>query len=209
MNSKKIKQPLYRLAAPVLLMVIACLQLYLAHVHDLTPWKGGGFGMFCTVDSRGARFLRIYLMTDEGETPVKIPRHLYSQVREVRSIPTAERLERLATELAQATWVPLEYDPFEPYISPSEQSSLSEDQVPANDNSAAVSDEETQFPPAEDGLPRFKALENGILDSESEYLVKIDGVRVELWRFGFNSSTTEVIAYKFREVTAKSVVGRQ
>ena len=38
--------------APLLLVVVATAQLGLAHAYDLTPWKGGGFGMFSTIDDR-------------------------------------------------------------------------------------------------------------------------------------------------------------
>jgi hypothetical protein len=67
---KELRQTYYAFVAPLVLIGIACLQLYLAHSHHLTPWKGGGFGMFSTVDSQGARFLRIYLLTAEGEVPM-------------------------------------------------------------------------------------------------------------------------------------------
>ena len=50
---------LLKFAAPILLSTLACLQIVLGLFFGLTPWKGGGFGMFSTVDSNGARSIRV------------------------------------------------------------------------------------------------------------------------------------------------------
>src|SRR5262245_55806147 len=100
------KNRLLLAAAPLVLVIVAIQQLYLAHTEHLTPWKGGGFGMFSTVDSRAARFLRIYVSTADGEVPVEVPRQLQSFASEIRSIPTRDRVTQLAYALAQTTWVP-------------------------------------------------------------------------------------------------------
>jgi hypothetical protein len=42
-----------------ILLIVATLQFRAAYVGTLTPWKGGGFGMFATVDSLRNRFLAI------------------------------------------------------------------------------------------------------------------------------------------------------
>ena len=47
------------MGAPLVLILIACLQIYLTQTQELSRWKGGGFGMFSTLDSPSARFLRI------------------------------------------------------------------------------------------------------------------------------------------------------
>ncbi|HVX57896.1 MAG TPA: hypothetical protein VHA37_09290, partial [Candidatus Saccharimonadales bacterium] len=55
------------IAIPIVaLVLIAGLQFVLATRYGLSAWKGGGFGMFSTVDSPDARFLRIYLITAQG-----------------------------------------------------------------------------------------------------------------------------------------------
>ena len=58
---------------PGLLCVVAAAQLYFVNNHALSRWKGGGFGMFTTVDSPSARFLRVYLISETGEVPVLVP----------------------------------------------------------------------------------------------------------------------------------------
>ena len=40
-----------------LLILVAVNQVWLAYSEDLSPWKGGGFGMFASTDTSGARHL--------------------------------------------------------------------------------------------------------------------------------------------------------
>ena len=92
---------LLRWTGPSILLIIAALQVYQVRVHDLTPWKGGGFGMFSTVDNPRRRIVRCLLIGDDGrETPLKIPARLERLTWEVRAIPTADRLSELAHEVA-------------------------------------------------------------------------------------------------------------
>ena len=105
-----LKQRLLTGAAPVLLVAIASAHLHATHAHGLTPWKGGGFGMFSTVDSRGARFVRTYIENHAGdrsfEMPVRIPNHEHfkQQVRFVRAMPVETRVQKLAKTLASLHW---------------------------------------------------------------------------------------------------------
>jgi hypothetical protein len=43
-----------------LLIAVAISQIVLATTADLSPWKGGGFGMFSTIDGTASRDLRIF-----------------------------------------------------------------------------------------------------------------------------------------------------
>jgi hypothetical protein len=46
---------------PVLLLLCVALhQLRLVYTTDLSPWSGGGFGMFSTTDAPSDRHLYIY-----------------------------------------------------------------------------------------------------------------------------------------------------
>ena len=51
---------------PLALAVVAVAQFALAHGVPLSPWKGGGFGMFATLDQPRARTLRVHVLTDDG-----------------------------------------------------------------------------------------------------------------------------------------------
>ncbi len=91
--------------APALLTTLACTQLFFGLNFGLTPWKGGGFGMFSTVDSPGGRTVRVYLETDDGDLPTKAPSWLSRRRKYARSFPAEFRVRSLAADMAAATWV--------------------------------------------------------------------------------------------------------
>ena len=54
-----------------LLVAVACSQLYLTRTAELTPSKGGGFGMFSVTDMRTSRSWSIDCLT-EGGAPCRV-----------------------------------------------------------------------------------------------------------------------------------------
>jgi hypothetical protein len=86
--------------APALLALVAGAQLWLAHASGLTPWCGGGFGMFSTVDGWGARHLHAWLRGDGWRREVEIPRELADLERRALALPDTTRLRALARALA-------------------------------------------------------------------------------------------------------------
>lgn len=100
-------------AAPlVLLIAIALVQIWLSAAIDLTPWKGGGFGMFSTVDHVPSRFIRVFLVLrgDGGqEVPISLPterREIGELARAVRAAPgNTDVLHDLANRLRFVHWV--------------------------------------------------------------------------------------------------------
>lgn len=93
------------LLAPALLVGVVGVHSYLVAAKNQTPWEGGGFGMFSTVDKRQARFVRCTLLTPRGEARVQLPEHLTTYVERLRARPTQTRVESLARYLAGATWI--------------------------------------------------------------------------------------------------------
>ena len=95
---------------PLLLLGVALTQMVMAHTLQLSPWKGGGFGMFSTVDSPGMRFLAIRARDVDGqeiqvileETPG--PREL----RRFASLPKRAFLVELAEWLLEQELVAIE-----------------------------------------------------------------------------------------------------
>jgi hypothetical protein len=107
----KILQQFLRACPPVLLCAIAFLQIVLAQTHALSPWKGGGFGMFSSVDSPSARFIRAYLIDGEQEYAVLLPRHLGSVAQQARTMPNPVTLNLIARETARARWIMADLQP--------------------------------------------------------------------------------------------------
>jgi len=90
--------------APLCLCLVAGLHFVRVWACRQTPWKGGGFGMFSTVDDESARFVRCWLVTDSGEIPLPIPPAADKSLAELRAAPTQARLDDLARRLAQQNW---------------------------------------------------------------------------------------------------------
>ncbi len=107
--------PYYRrIALPAIcLLLVAGVHFVRVEFYGQTAWKGGGFGMFSTIDSPAARYLRIYLVNGESRIPVREPVRLTKRVSEYRSAPNTHSLEVIAEELAAATWVRSDYRTFE------------------------------------------------------------------------------------------------
>ena len=85
--------------APALLVVLALSQLVLTRTAALSPWKGGGFGMFSTNDHAGFRSVRAYALDADGERRLRIPAELGRLSRRVRHLPARSGLLSLAREL--------------------------------------------------------------------------------------------------------------
>ena len=185
-------------SAPLLLCAVACVQIYLALTNTLSPWKGGGFGMFSTVDSPDARFLRIYLINDNEETAVILPDSLKTLGREVQTIPSSALLSELGQRMAQARWAPYRLtDPVRQYQNAQSHDDSLSGLAPPDDHSAAktLSDGQIVFPKLlrmeEKGAPRIKA----------EEAVAFQRVRVEVWKYTLDPDSSQLKAAKFLETT--------
>ena len=84
-------------AVPALLLaVVASGQIALTKVTPLSPWKGGGFGMFATLDGRPFRFVRMFVRAPERSEELAVPASLEELAASAEVLPSAYRLERLA-----------------------------------------------------------------------------------------------------------------
>jgi hypothetical protein len=86
----------------LLLAAVALHQLHAVRTYDLTPWKGGGFGMFASTDVGPARRLEVSLLRGASSVRVQVPEALREQAGAVRRLPTPERLEALGRAVGAA-----------------------------------------------------------------------------------------------------------
>lgn len=93
----------HQAAASIVLCVVAAVQVVRVQWFDQSPWKGGGFGMFASMDAPDARFAQAYLLTADGEVPAVLPR--LDETFAARTAPTADNLDELAAHLATCTWM--------------------------------------------------------------------------------------------------------
>jgi hypothetical protein len=87
------------LIAPALLLALALAQIGGWLVFDLSPWKGGGFGMFSSNDHGAFRQVQVFEQSGAGERRVTVPSELDRLRRHVREIPREANLRRLGLAL--------------------------------------------------------------------------------------------------------------
>jgi len=91
-----------RSLVPVLLLaLVAAHQIRLARTGPLSPWKGGGFGMFSTTDSPASRHLRVVVYGEGGARELAVPSRLAKLAAKTVTLPDATRLRRLAAALVE------------------------------------------------------------------------------------------------------------
>lgn len=91
-----------RAVLPVLLLVlVAGHQIRLARMTQLTPWKGGGFGMFSTTDGLSHRRLRIVVRGPGRAEELLVPNGLRKLAARAAALPDATRLDRPARAIAE------------------------------------------------------------------------------------------------------------
>lgn len=176
--------------APICLCLVAALHLYRVSTAGQTPWKGGGFGMFSTFDAENARFVRAWLLTDQGARPIEIPSELEKRVAELRAAPNQEGLDELARRLTQRTW----YDP----VAAREQFALTLKNEPTNqplDGERLRALRETRISSGSGtNVPTSGALIANKKSERREPTIPFRAVRVELWKFTMPAGTANLQA---------------
>lgn len=81
--------------APWLLVALALAQIVGFYAYGLSPWKGGGFGMFSTNDHGGFRSVRVIELAASGERRVELPQAHERLVRHAREAPRTGNLLEL------------------------------------------------------------------------------------------------------------------
>lgn len=92
----------------LILIVVACLQLSLTRTTNLSPWKGGGFGMFAAVDAPAMRVMVAEGLDEEGQL---LRLDAYSALdgntlRRITSLPRQSDLEQIAPKFLFQSVVP-------------------------------------------------------------------------------------------------------
>ncbi len=209
MERRTFRHPVFYYLVPAVLVLVACLQLWRAHTQHLTPWKGGGFGMFSTVDAPGQRILRTYLLTPEGEA-LALFGTLSVQTLRVTSMPDAETLEQVARDAAGSHW---RIYPFEEVLD--EIASLPEDlrkylaRTPAMARRRAARRQTADSLSAPVALPDTSAADYParIAFAQSQppppgtEQPEILGVRVEVWALRFDQQTDRAAPELLESIT--------
>lgn len=97
----RMRSPWYWYVPSVLLCLVAANQQRLVSTTALSPWAGGGFGMFSTAEMRGNRHLHAFALRPDIRRELAIPAGLHRQVQQVLAFPSEAALHALAMKLAE------------------------------------------------------------------------------------------------------------
>jgi len=162
---------------------------------DLSAWKGGGFGMFSTVDAPHSRFLRVALITEDGETWIVTPPSWAKEVRKIRTMPTARRIASLGRELIDSDWTNYEIvSSEEKYRTALEARTGVE--PPAEPRDEAL---RTRLDMGPFGF--VQALEDVDGERQGTELLDVQAVRIEVWRYRFDQESGALRAKMLRNAT--------
>ena len=84
----------------LLLIAVAAVQIGLARAGDLTAWKGGGFGMFSTLDHGAHRRITAVVEAPDRSEQIELPPSLEETAARAAGLPADWLLRRLAEALA-------------------------------------------------------------------------------------------------------------
>ena len=94
----------------ILLVTVAFFQIGLANYSYLSPWSGGGFGMFSTTDVRSARHVHIYAVTPSVRREL-IPNTKHKKiVDQLLVFPADYRIKNFSEQLRDIFYIPEEGD---------------------------------------------------------------------------------------------------
>jgi len=171
---------------PVVLCVIAVSQIIRAETTTLSPWKGGGFGMFATMDAPGLRFFTVQALREDGQhCTVKVPFKGMGEFgpftstmgRYQKVIPTQRGLERIGVLLMESEFIPTIENQAESIRSFAAENPWADEKLTEMIEQARVTYRPVQPP---DHL------------TDSTRVVKLAAVRLQNWRMKFDQATTSL-----------------
>src|SRR6186997_1614670 len=80
----------------LILLAVASVQIFLVHTGRLTPWKGGGFGMFSTTDGSMFRSLRVFVSAPDRSEELLLKGKLEDLAARAQLYPSDGLLEDVA-----------------------------------------------------------------------------------------------------------------
>jgi len=92
----------WRTILPVtLLMSVAVAQVVLTRASGLSPWKGGGFGMFSTTDDAGRRSVKVFVTAPDRSEEIAVSPSLEDAAMRAAVLPSDGQLTRLARRVLE------------------------------------------------------------------------------------------------------------
>jgi hypothetical protein len=96
----------FRVFPIALLIAVALHQIFLAQSAALSPWSGGGFGMFSTLDHGSRRHLHTFVLRPGLRREIVLPDVHADEIKRALTLPNDARLRRLARIVSEMVVVP-------------------------------------------------------------------------------------------------------
>jgi len=85
----------------VVLAVVAATQIVMTEVQMLSPWKGGGFGMFSTTDDAGRRSVKVFVTAPDRSEEIAVTPSLEDAAARAAVLPSDRQFTRLARRVVE------------------------------------------------------------------------------------------------------------
>jgi hypothetical protein len=82
-----------------LLAIVAAAQMTLARLDTLSAWKGGGFGMFASLDGLAFREVRLFTSANDRTREIPLPEVLGDAAARVAAYPHVRAMRTFAAEV--------------------------------------------------------------------------------------------------------------
>ena len=100
-NPERRRRPKLPWIPAALLVLVGLHQIWLTRTELLSPWKGGGFGMFSSTELSSTRYVRVYLTAPERSEELLIPESLQDAAQRAALLPSDRMLQRLAKAVVE------------------------------------------------------------------------------------------------------------
>jgi hypothetical protein len=81
------------------MLVIAAHQVWLSQTQALSPWLGGGFGMFSSLDSPDRRHLHVFAYNDSIRKELLLPADMQESNQRVQGLPSSNAVSDFDQEV--------------------------------------------------------------------------------------------------------------
>lgn len=173
------RDKLLKTFTPFLLIAVAALQLYLVYTKNLTPWKGGGFGMFASIDRMERRPVHLTIHYSKNRY-VANPMQLLSsnsKFERIQSMPDYSVLKEFATSAYNTLWV-----------------------VDSLKKPVIISDDFKNDSLDVNRLFKIKPASYLGIESKNN-IIRPDSVTVEVFRMNYNTNTNQLAIKSLNEIT--------
>jgi hypothetical protein len=100
-----LRRSLWSYVVPIVVVAVALKHAHGVFVHDLSPWKGAGFGMFSTVDVGGRRVVNLQLRWGGDWCRIVNPdADMKHALTMVRNYPSPSNIAALAAVVRANVW---------------------------------------------------------------------------------------------------------